>query len=35
MSEKHATECLSLPCNPFLTDDEVTAVVAAVNSFQG
>ncbi|MEO6003558.1 MAG: DegT/DnrJ/EryC1/StrS family aminotransferase [Opitutus sp.] len=32
-AETFAEECLSLPCHPYLTDDEVTRVVAAVNSF--
>lgn len=34
-AEKHAAECLSLPCHPFLTEDEVAAVIAAVNRFRG
>lgn len=32
-AEKHASECLSLPMHPALTDEEVATVVAAVNSF--
>lgn len=34
-SERHATTCLSLPCHPQMTDSNVAAVIAAVNSFQG
>jgi len=33
-AEEHARTCLSLPCHPQLTDDEVSAVVAAVNAFR-
>lgn len=29
----HAEECLSLPCAPHLSDDEVSIVIDAVNSF--
>ncbi|HVU16758.1 MAG TPA: DegT/DnrJ/EryC1/StrS family aminotransferase [Candidatus Didemnitutus sp.] len=32
-AETFANECLSLPCQPFLTDEEVERVIAAVNSF--
>lgn len=32
-AHKHAKTCLSLPCQPQLTDSEVAAVIAAVNSF--
>ena len=32
-SEQHASSCLSIPCNPQMSDDDVTAVVAAINSF--
>jgi dTDP-4-amino-4,6-dideoxygalactose transaminase len=32
-AERHARECLSLPCHPQLSDDEVGRVVDAVNSF--
>ena len=35
VAERHAEECLSLPCNPFLTDDEVTRVIDSVNGFKG
>lgn len=34
ITERHAQTCLSLPCNPFLTDDEVSRVIAAVNEFK-
>ena len=33
-SELHARTCLSLPCHPQLTDDDVGTVISAVNSFQ-
>jgi dTDP-4-amino-4,6-dideoxygalactose transaminase len=33
--DRHAATCLSLPCHPQMTDDEVSAVVDAVNSFKG
>lgn len=33
-SELYADQCLSLPCHPQLTDDEVAQVIAAVNTFQ-
>lgn len=32
-AETHADECLSLPCHPQLTDDDVATVADAVNSF--
>lgn len=32
-AESHALRCLSLPCHPFLTPEEVTTVVDAVNRF--
>jgi dTDP-4-amino-4,6-dideoxygalactose transaminase len=32
-SHLHATTCLSLPCQPQLTDAEVDSVISAVNSF--
>jgi dTDP-4-amino-4,6-dideoxygalactose transaminase len=34
-SERHAAQCLSLPCHPQMTDEDVGTVVAAVNSFRG
>jgi dTDP-4-amino-4,6-dideoxygalactose transaminase len=33
-SHIHAATCLSLPCQPQLTDAEVDSVIAAVNSFK-
>lgn len=33
-SEQHAAVCLSLPCHPQMSDDDVTTVIAAVNSFR-
>ena len=32
--EYHASTCLSLPCHPQMTDSDIAAVIAAVNSFQ-
>lgn len=32
-AESHARCCLSLPCHPFLSDDDVARVADAVNSF--
>jgi len=32
-SEDHANTCLSLPCHPQMTDDDLTHVIDAVNSF--
>jgi dTDP-4-amino-4,6-dideoxygalactose transaminase len=34
-SVKHAAECLSLPCHPQMSDDDVALVIKAVNSFKG
>lgn len=34
-SERHAATCLSLPCHPQMTDNDVAVVISAVNSFQG
>ena len=34
-SDRHAAICLSLPCHPQMTDGDIAAVIAAVNSFQG
>ena len=31
--EHHASTCLSLPCHPQMTDSDIAAVIAAVNSF--
>lgn len=32
--ERHAATCLSLPCSPHLSDDEVATIVASVNAFR-
>ena len=32
-SEQHAATCLSIPCHPQMSDSDVTAVIAAINSF--
>lgn len=32
-SERHAAHCLSLPCNPTLSDDDVAAILDAANAF--
>lgn len=34
-SDQHAAECLSLPCHPQMSDDDVNVVIKAVNSFKG
>lgn len=34
VSEMHAQTCLSLPCHPQMTDDDVAMVINAVNSFK-
>ncbi len=34
-SERHAAICLSLPCHPQMSDNDIALVIAAVNSFQG
>ncbi len=34
-SELFADRCLSLPCNPHLTDDELSQIIGAVNAFGG
>ena len=33
-AETHALQCLSLPCAPHLTEDDVSRVIEAVNSFR-
>lgn len=33
--EQHATQCLSLPCHPQMTESDVERVITAVNSFRG
>jgi len=32
-SERHAVSCLSLPCHPQMTNDEVSTVISAVNAY--
>jgi dTDP-4-amino-4,6-dideoxygalactose transaminase len=32
-AERHAAECLSLPCHPQMSDEEVAAVISAINEF--
>jgi len=32
-AERHAEECLSLPCHPGITDDQAEKVIQAINSF--
>ena len=32
-SERHASICMSLPCHPQMADNDIEAVIAAVNSF--
>jgi dTDP-4-amino-4,6-dideoxygalactose transaminase len=34
-SERHARECLSLPCHPQMSDADVAQVIDAVNAFDG
>ena len=33
-TELHAQQCLSIPCHPAMTDDQVSKVVAALNAFE-
>jgi dTDP-4-amino-4,6-dideoxygalactose transaminase len=33
-SEIHARQCISIPCHPLLTDQEVQLVISSVNSFK-
>lgn len=33
-SEKHSNDCLSLPCHPQMTDEDVKIIINAVNSFK-
>jgi len=33
-AERHAATCLSIPCNPQLTDSEVGRVIEAINAFR-
>jgi dTDP-4-amino-4,6-dideoxygalactose transaminase len=32
-SEKHAAQCLSLPCHPQMTEADIAKVISTVNSF--
>ena len=34
-ANNHAESCLSLPCNPHLTDSELSQIIGAVNGFAG
>ena len=34
-SERHAAMCVSLPCYPQMTDNDIATVISSVNSFQG
>ncbi len=34
-SDRHAAECLSLPCHPQMSKDDIGHVIEAVNSFRG
>lgn len=34
-TEQHTATCLSLPCHPQMTDDDVERVISAVNAFTG
>jgi len=34
ISERDASECLSLPCNPQMTDDDIAKVIETVNLFK-
>jgi dTDP-4-amino-4,6-dideoxygalactose transaminase len=34
VSERHAATCLSLPCHPQMSDEDVASVIAAVNIFK-
>lgn len=34
-SEAHALQCLSLPCHPHMTEQEIQTVINSVNAFQG
>lgn len=34
-ADRHAAQCLSLPCNPHLTESQVSQVIGAVNGFSG
>lgn len=34
VSEQHALTCLSLPCHPQMSDEDVQTVIDAVNRFR-
>jgi len=34
VTERHAEQCLSIPCHPYLTHSDVDQVIAALNSFR-
>jgi dTDP-4-amino-4,6-dideoxygalactose transaminase len=34
-SERHAATCLSLPCHPQMSDEDIASVISAVNIFKG
>jgi dTDP-4-amino-4,6-dideoxygalactose transaminase len=34
-SERHAATCLSLPCHPQMSDEDVVTVITAINIFKG
>lgn len=34
-ANKHAEMCLSLPCNPHLSENQLSQIIGAVNAFQG
>jgi dTDP-4-amino-4,6-dideoxygalactose transaminase len=33
-SEQHASECISIPCHPNMTDVEVFKVIETINTFR-
>ena len=35
VSERHANQCVSLPCHPHLKDSEINHVIDSINSFKG
>jgi dTDP-4-amino-4,6-dideoxygalactose transaminase len=34
-AERHAQVCLSLPCNPYLTESQQSIIIGAINAFSG
>ncbi len=34
-AERHAEQCLSIPCHPYLGDNEVDRIIETLNNFQG